>query len=423
MWYYLALSALSEPVWRFGLQRRVKKGREDPERLPERFGRSSIERPAGQLIWFHALSVGEALALLTLLKRLGEDLPDAHFLLTTTTTSAAAALQANGLPPRVIHQFAPVDAPGPTRRFLAHWKPDISIWSELDLWPRLIRLCHRIQIPLLLINTRISDKQFRSRQRFSGLFRQLLHCFQHILVQNDDSYARSLTLGADPGRMRVVGGLKGAADPLPDHPKERAELEKSLGNRPRWLAAATEEREEEAVFEAHHIAQKTEPNLLLMIAPRNPGQADVTEEKARKLFDNVARRSKDQPITPQTQVYIADTFGEMGLWYRLCPITFIGHTMAVEGEPLPGKNPYEAAQLDSAILHGPSYTHFVEDFESLDERGAANLVSNTGDIAQNILLGQSESWRSDMCSNAKNIANSQQNALRETIATILDTLR
>ncbi|RVV98980.1 3-deoxy-D-manno-octulosonic acid transferase [Mesobaculum littorinae] len=391
---YLAAARLSEPLWRRLLSRRAAQGREDATRWREKLGRGMAPRPEGPVLWFHALSVGESLALLTLIRRLGAAHPQAQFLLTTTTRSSAEALDHVGLPPRTIHQFAPADAPGPLTRFLAHWRPMALVVAEFDLWPLTLLAVRRAGLPMLLINSRITDRRFVRRMKRRALYGHLLRHFDRILAQDGTSADRFAALGADPVRVSVMGVLKSAADPLRDMPQARAELAHRIGDRPVWLAAATERREEPLIAAAHDAARPACPGLLLIHAPRQTAAADAAEAAHHAHGLTVARRSRGEPITPATDVYLADTMGEMGLWFRLAPVTFIGHSLPVpEGEPLAGKNPFEALALDTYVLHGPDTSYFAESYAMLDAAGAAGSVTDAQSLARAVVAAQSPGAR------------------------------
>ncbi len=415
---YLALARASGPLWRLVLARRTRAGKEDPARVGEKLGRPALARPPGRLVWFHAVSVGESLALLTLLRRLGREMPDAHFLLTTITRSSAEALARAGLPPRVIHQFAPADAPGPVGAFLGHWRPDAAVVAERDLWPLTLTETHRRGIPMLLVNARVTARGFRRRKRLPALYRGLYGLFERILMQNEDSRARFVAMGAPPDRLEVMGVLKTASDPLPDRPEERAALAARLGDRPRWLAGSTARREEAQLFEAHARARDRCPGLLFIIAPRQPGLADATEAEARARFAHVARRSRGETIGPETQVYIADTIGEMGLWFRLCPVTFMGNSLPVEGATPTGKNPWEAVALGSLVLHGPHTGNFAESYDALRAVGGAVEVADAAALAAAVVAAQDADFRAPRTAAAAALAAEAQAALDRAAAAV-----
>ncbi|OUS08218.1 hypothetical protein A9Q96_01800 [Rhodobacterales bacterium 52_120_T64] len=382
---YLALATISSPLWSFALKRRVKRGKEDPLRVQEKLGYFTAQRPDGPLIWFHALSVGESLALLTLLNKLGELHPSAHFLLTTNTKTSVDALTSVGLPERVMHSYLPADARGPVQRFLKHWKPDVLAITETDLWPYMITRAARGGIPMVLINGRVADSSFPRRMKTRDIYDNILPMFRQIFAQDKIDADRFIALGALSENVQVVGSLKSSADPLPDFPAERDQIETKIGGRPVWLAASTEPREEERMFEAHALAREQIPNLLMIIAPRHIKFADETEALAKERFSAVSRRSEKQSIGSDTAVYIADSFGEMGLWCRIAPVVFIGHTLPGLIPPVTGKNPYEALSLGAFVIHGSDYADFASVYGRLTTAGATKQIVDASELAEEII--------------------------------------
>lgn len=359
---YLAASRAIPLVASTLLKRRLKAGKELPDRWREKLGEPSIARPQGPLIWLHAVGLGETLALRGLITALAERSP-AHFLVTSTTRGSAEVLARN-LPPRTIHQFLPLDAPGYLARFLDHWRPSLSIWAEQDLWPGAVAATDARGIPLALVNARMNAEAYARRARQRALFADLFARFRLIGAQ-DDATARHLqALGAKG--VRVMSSLKAAAPPLSADPQALAAAREALVGRSPVLLASSHHEDEFAVLAAFRAHQ---PLPLLLIAPRDPARgADVAARVAEHGL-TATRRSAGQG--PSGDVWIVDSFGEMGLWYRLCPVTIIGGTFG----PTEGHNPWEPAAVGSAILHGPRIANFANDFAILHEHGAAQPVS------------------------------------------------
>ncbi len=400
---YLAVSWITAPLWWMFLRRQVTRNKVDSDRIAEYFGTPSRPRPPGQLLWFHASSVGESLALLTLLRHLRAQNPDLGLLLTTTTRGSHDALVKAGLPDGVIHQYTVIDTPQTAARFLTHWSPTALILAEVDLWPATLRATVRRGIPLAQINVVIPAARFARWQRRSRTYRYLLGLFDRVLVQDAATLDRIVTLGAEPARVQVMGVLKAASDPLPDLAMERAAVEAQLGTRPRWLAASTRTEEEPQILEAHKIALQQMPDLLLILAPRTPQRADETEAAARAAGLTVTRRSTGGTPDAGTQVYIADTLGEMGLWYRVSPVSFIGNSFAVAGMHMTGKNPYEAMALGSVVLHGPMIGNFVSSYETLHAADAALETPTPDDLAAAVVRLQNPAARAPYLNNAARV--------------------
>ena len=374
---YLALSARAGTVARSRLLRRQAAGKEDPRRLDERMGLALRERPEGRLIWFHAASVGEAASLLELVRRLADGRPDLTCLVTTVTVTSAQFL-AGRLPEGCIHQFVPVDVLPWVARFLDHWRPDLAVFTESELWPATLSELHRRGIATYLINARISHRTYRRWRSARGLARALLRRFDRILAQDELAAEQLTALGADPGRLEVTGTLKEGAAPLPHDEAERARIARAFASRPIWLAASTHSGEEDIVLAAHASVRQAQPNLTLILAPRHPDRGDglATILRARGL--SVAQRSKGEAIEPDTEVYLVDTLGEMGLWYRIAPVSFVGGSLVEVG----GHNPFEPALLGSAILYGPHVRNFEDAYRRLAAAGAAVEVRSESDLAR-----------------------------------------
>jgi 3-deoxy-D-manno-octulosonic-acid transferase len=321
------------------------------------------------------VGLGEVLALRGLIAEMADRAPDLSFLVTSTARSAALATARN-LPPRTIHQFLPLDLPGPRRRFLDHWRPDLSVWAEQDLWPGLVADTAARGIPLALVNARMNAAAYRRRARARGLYAPLLRSFDLIAAQ-DSATARHLEALGAPAPVPVAGSLKPAAPPLADDPAARAEMEAALGPRPLWLAASTHAEDEAVALTAHRAIAEAAPEVLLLLVPRQPARGPEIAEAARAAGLAPALRSEGALPDPATQVYIADTIGELGLWYRLAPAALIGGSFG----PVNGHNPWEPARLGCAILHGPNTANFAADYAALHAAGAARLVRTAPDIA------------------------------------------
>jgi 3-deoxy-D-manno-octulosonic-acid transferase len=366
-----ALSPLAAPL----LRRRLARGKEDPARWREKLGEPTLPRPEGRLAWLHAVGLGEVLALRGLIAEMADHAPDLSFLVTSTARSSALAAMRN-LPPRTLHQFLPLDLPGPRRRFLDHWRPDLSVWAEQDLWPGLIADTAARGIPLALVNARMNAEAYRRRLPMRGLYGPLLSAFDLIAAQ-DARTARNLEALGAPAPVPVTGSLKPAAPPLADDPATRADFENALGPRPLWLAASTHAEDETVALTAHRAIAEGAPEVLLLLVPRQPARGPEIAEAAHAAGLVPALRSEGRLPNPDTQVYIADTIGELGLWYRLAPAALIGGSFG----PVNGHNPWEPARLGCAILHGPNTANFAADYAALHAAGAARLVRAAPEIA------------------------------------------
>ena len=372
--FYRALTTAGAPLVRLYLQARCGQGKEDGKRLGERFGVASAMRPDGPLVWIHAASVGEAGSVLALVERALAERPTLGVLMTTGTVAAARLLEAR-LPARARHQFVPVDVPGAVERFLDHWRPDLAIWVESELWPNLMLETHRRGVPMLLANARLSARSLAHWRCFPGLIGPLLQCFALCLAQDETQAERLRTLGAPS--VATAGDLKAAAAPLAADAAELAVLRRRVGGRPVWLAASTHPGEDEIVASAHAVVARTHRDVLTVIAPRHPVRGPAIAEMLRARGLSVARRGAGDELSPGIEVYLVDTLGELGLFFRLAGIALIGGSLARKG----GHNPFEAARLDCAVLHGPDMANCAAMAGALDDAGAALTVRDAASLA------------------------------------------
>ncbi len=364
------------------LMARRARGKEDRARFGERLGRPGRDRPEGGLIWVHAASVGESLSLLPLIERLRGDRPDLSILLTTGTVTSAR-LMADRLPEGAFHQYAPVDIGTCVRRFLDHWRPDLVLWAESEFWPNMITHSAARGTPMILINGRISPRSFAGWRRHRRLIGRLLSGFALCLGQTEDDCRRLRELGAP--NVECAGNLKFASPPLPADTEDLIRLEQAMAGRPRWLAASTHAGEEEIVGRVHRSVRTGHAGLLSIIVPRQPGRGAEVAEVLVGAGLRVAVRSAGQPITPDTDVYVADTLGELGLFFRLAEVVFMGKSLV----PLGGQNLLEPARLDCAVIHGPHMDNFREIAERMAAAGAALQVADEAELAATVgrLLG------------------------------------
>ena len=376
---YLQISSRLEPPARRILQRRIAAGKEDPQRSEERFGRPGIPRPEGDIIWMHSASVGEVTSILPVVEVIGRLRPDLWFLITTGTLSSAELLLQR-MPARTVHQFLPYDVRTAVECFLDYWRPSLGVWTESELWPALICETHRRRIPLLFVNARMSNRSYR-RWRWMPVFSaSLLRRFRTALVQDKETGRYLRRLGLPERRIEVTGSLKMGAKILPHDNRAETAFKEACGDRPIWLAASTHPGEEEIIGEAHSLLRERREGILLIVVPRHPERGREVAQKLSAQGFRVCRRSAGGLPGTDDQIYVADTLGELGLWYRVAPVSFIGGSMVKSG----GHNPYEAAFLESVILHGPHVSNFSQDFGRLESAGATIRVASARELANAI---------------------------------------
>ncbi|MET0925526.1 MAG: 3-deoxy-D-manno-octulosonic acid transferase, partial [Xanthobacteraceae bacterium] len=369
---YRLLMRAAAPLAPMLLSYRLKRGKEHARRLGERRGETSIPRPSGPLVWLHGASVGEITAVLPLIERIhGRGLN----VLVTSGTVTSASVAEKRLPPGVIHQFAPLDTPQFAARFLNHWKPDLGLFVESDLWPSMITTASERGVPLILVNGRLSERSFNRWRVFPRTIGALLRCFDLCLAQSTDDGARYAGLGAP--RITTSGNLKLDVDAPPADAAKLAALSEAIGGRPVIAAASTHPGEEAEVIDAHRRLKHSFPGLLTLVAPRHPERGQGIADIAKVSGLTAMLRSRDQLPRASTDIYVADTMGELGLVYRLAPIVFMGGSLVSHG----GQNPIEAIKLGAAVLHGPHVANFAEIYAALDAAGGAEQVTDSSKLA------------------------------------------
>lgn len=372
---YRLLTHLASPLLPLWLHWRSYQGKEDPARLSERFGHPGKRRPRGTLLWLHAASVGEANSLLFLISKIRETVPGLHMLLTTGTVTSAKLMQTR-LPEGVIHQYVPVDTPKAVRRFINHWHPDIAFWVESEFWPNLVAEADSYECFMGVINARMSERSYEGWKKRPALISDMLTRFNLIFSQSQTDAARLEDLGAK--EVMCLGNLKYDAPMLPCDEEALMQLQYASANRPLWLAASTHPGEEEMIALVHALLSATRPNLLTVIVPRHAPRGPVI---ARSLKDyKPALRSKGEPLTPTTGIYIADTMGELGLFYRLCDIVFMGGSLVPHG----GQNPLEPARLACAVTTGPHTYNFQGIYDEMEKEKLVLRTTSPENLAATI---------------------------------------
>ncbi|MEL6999510.1 MAG: 3-deoxy-D-manno-octulosonic acid transferase [Pseudomonadota bacterium] len=373
-------SALAEPFGRPVLKRRLRRGKEDPDRLNERLGHAMEPRPDGALIWMHGASVGEAMSMLPLISAFTHSDHDLRVLVTTGTVTSANRI-APLLPERAIHQFVPIDTAGSVQRFLDHWRPDLAVWVESELWPCLVWETARREIPMALVNARFSEGSVQAWRRVPKMFRALLDCFGMIRTQDHETVARLEAIGI---QAEFLGNLKALIPPPKSDEGRIGEILRQIGDRPVWLAASTHPEDEPVVLEAHHSLRRLCPGEqpLLILAPRHPERGNQIAESIRNEGLSLAQRSTGETPTAGTDVWLVDTLGEMDLWYAAAQVTLVGGSFGTLG----GHTPFEPAMAGSVVLHGPDVVNFAPAYAAFGEAGGTIAVESSEDLAQHVHL-------------------------------------
>lgn len=383
------------------------------ERSRERSGHPSNVRPNGTLIWFHAASVGESLTVLPLINAVSTLAPEARFLVTSGTATSAEIL-AKRLPENAYHQFAPLDATISGRRFLNHWRPNAAVFIESEIWPNILTNLDNQGIKRALLNARLSKTSRRNWARLSGTMRVLFGGFQFIHCQDGDT---AEFLENQETEVFVGQNVKSAVAPTAIDKDDLAEIKKSLSGRKVWLASSTHPGEETEIIFAHKQLLQLFPDLILILVPRHPERRDEVSKHIEGADLSFKKRSKSGKIGMSDQVYLADTIGELPLWYHVAPIAFIAGSFSNVG----GHNPYEAAHANCAILHGPKFANFEPTYRSMLEQGASRSVTSANELANEVRLLLDNPDKAQAASDAaKRFSQSAQNSISDLAAKILN---
>ncbi|WP_028034037.1 lipid IV(A) 3-deoxy-D-manno-octulosonic acid transferase [Chelativorans sp. J32] len=389
---------------------RVSKGKEDRARRHERYGRSDVPRPEGPLIWMHAASVGETMAVMGLIE---------HFLssgikvVLTTGTVTSASVAAERLGDRIIHQYVPLDLKPAVSRFLNHWKPDLAVMAESEIWPLTILELGARRVPQVLVNGRMSDRSFARWQRRPSLAEALFENLAHVVAQSDLDGERFRQLGARP--VTVSGNLKVDTHVPPVDQNALEMLRRTINGRKTWAAVSTHEGEEMIAADVHTLVKRRHPDLLTIIVPRHPERCAALKEELTARGLNVALRNGGPFVSPKTDILLGNSIGEMGLYLRLTEIAFVGRSLTGKG----GQNPLEPAMLGTAVLSGVDVQNFRDSYRKLIERGGAKLVRDAQMLAGavNFLLKNDE-MRQGMIAAGRKTVKEMSGALSRTLTAL-----
>ncbi|WP_299782827.1 3-deoxy-D-manno-octulosonic acid transferase [uncultured Roseobacter sp.] len=417
---YVAATVLLAPFAAWAEIRKLRRQGVSALRAHEKMGHASQPRSgSGPLIWFHAASVGESLSVLALITRMGELLPRAHFLITSGTPTSAK-LVADRMPPRTVHQFAPLDAKGPLSRFLGHWRPDAAVFVESELWPRMLRMTHERGTPMALVNARLSAKSRAAWARRPELAAYILQVFDLILTQNDEMAQAMVDMHAPVDRVARGINLKSLSAPLPTDPAVLAQARAALKGRPVWVAASTHPGEEQIVLAAHKTLLADHPDLMLILVPRHPDRSNAVIDLIRQSDLSFAVRSQGAWPRAGEAVYLADTLGELGNWYALTDTAFLGGSLL----PIGGHNPFEVVEAGAAVFTGPHVTNFAETFADMEAAGAAKTVPDAHALAQGVdTLLRDHAARTDALQAAATIVKGKSEALGSIAARLVHMLK
>lgn len=348
---------------------RIILGKEDILRIKERFGFPSAVRSTKGIIWMHAASVGEARIAITLTRHLGAIYPK-HRILITTGTVTSANIVRSFASARIVHQFLPMDNALSIWLFFRYWKPDLGIFIESELWPNLVSI-GAMFCPLVLVNARISDRSFTRWSKYKHFAKMILQRFKYVLCQSNIDTKRYQALGID---VVFMGNLKYSGTKLDVNLSHLHALDAMIGQRPVFLAASTHPGDDEIIADVHIKLKNKHPNVLTIIAPRHVIRADEIKEMILEKELYCSMRSHKEIITKNTDIYIADTMGELGMLFNIAKASFIGGSFKNGGH-----NPIEAAYFDTHIIFGPNMSNFIEIAdEFLIHKAATQIQDSVG---------------------------------------------
>ena len=368
---YIRLTTLLRPLVLWNVKRRLKKGKEDPDRVFERYGIATHARPEGPLIWLHAVGLGEVMALRGMIPILSQHCPEAHFLVTSGTRQSADVFSQN-LPERTLHQYLPLDVSGYCKAFIAHWKPDLCTWSEQELWPNMIWHVDQSGIPQVVINARMNAASFKSRHRAKGMFADIYGRFALISAQDEQTAAHIRALGAT---VRIDGSLKPLSPALQVDQGAFETRKAQIGDRPVLCLASSHPADEDVALSV--LLELSLETLLIIVPRRVERSAEIADKIKTAGFSHSVG---DESIQKTTRVHLVERVGQLGLWYRLCSYAFIGGGF----DDTQGHNPWEAVTLKRRVFHGPNTANFKRDYENLNALGIASQIASASDLAASI---------------------------------------
>ncbi len=404
---YKYLMFVLYPLWCLWLRVRAWQGKEETARLSERYGYATVPRPEGKLVWIHAASVGEVTSVLPLINALQKQHPQWVLLVTTGTVTSAAHLQTRLKQP-VLHQYLPIDTSFCAARFLVYWQPSLVLWVESELWPMTLQAMQQRGVPCLLINARLSSRSFQRWQRLPHLAKMVVGAFTAVYAQTATYAKRLQHLGAK--NVQVGGNLKADAEALPFDERTLAVMKAAIGNRPVWLAASIHSPEDKAIIEAAQALRVKWPDILTILVPRHPQRGLAMAQDLGKLAAHVCRSqgaipSRDEPY------YIADTLGELGLWYALSPIVFIGGSLFPHG----GQNILEPSLFHCALLHGSHMHNFPDMMVAFSKHNASITVQDAQELAQQVAFLLADASKVDAYAAAASAAAQELQGAKATI--------
>lgn len=369
---YIYLTSLVSPLIRIAIKQRIKTGKEDADRWREKLGEPSIARPSGKLIWLHAVGLGEVLALRGLILALNNREKKLNFLVTSSTLLSARVFKMN-CPPNTIHQFLPYDVGVYCKRFLRYWTPDLVVWSEQDLWPGLSSLAAKFGIKQVLVNGKMREDSFNRRKKIKPLHRIVYQKLEFISTQDLASKKYYEELGATCV-TRLDGSLKPHCPPLAFDKEKLKKIKEAISNKSVWVVGSSFPEDERIAIFTQKLLREHNIKKLLVLVPRFPNRLKELLETLKDF--NVRVHSKGETPSAKTDIFVADSIGETGLWYKASEVALIGGTFS----DVEGKNPWEALILNCMVAFGPRHSKFEDDFKLLEKLNLASQIDSAKDL-------------------------------------------
>ncbi len=405
IFFYKLATILSYPFIPIYLKIRILNNKEDKKRVSERYGFASDIKKGGKLIWFHAASIGESLSIISLIKEIQKN--NSSQILVTTGTKSSAQLIINKFDKGIIHQFIPLDNPVFVERFLSYWRPNIGIFVESEIWPNLILQSKDKKVKLIIINGRMTPKTYKKWTIFSNSSKKIFSCFDHCLTQNNESALFYKNLGIK--RVQYTGNLKFTSSPTKINTTTKKKIEKLLENRKVLVAASTHSGEEDIIAEITNEIRAVRKEFISIIIPRHPDRKFFIKNQA---LESVVLRSKSQKIKKNTSIYIADTLGELELFYGVADFIFVGGSLVNHG----GQNPIEASYYGKLIHHGPFIQNFTDVYSTLKKMHITNLIETPNQLVRHIQKNYDKPKKSSKKSRLSQLKLESQNILKKNIS-------
>ncbi|EKO4251911.1 TPA: lipid IV(A) 3-deoxy-D-manno-octulosonic acid transferase [Vibrio parahaemolyticus] len=399
---YTALLALASPFLLLGLYKSKPNKPKFGGRWKEHFGITPQLKTHQRPIWIHAVSVGESIAATPLIKELKQQFPEQPIVVTTTTSTGAEQIAKLG--DLVEHRYMPIDFGFAVKSFLKAIQPEKMLIIETELWPNTLNVVKQANVPITVVNARLSEKSCKNYAKVQWLFNQLHPCLTQVLCQTDSDAERFERLGVNKEKLSVTGSIKFDIQ-ISDHVKQQGKaLRAQLGkDRPVWIAASTHKGEDEQVLEAHKQILESHPNALLILVPRHPERFDDVFALCKKQGFETVRRTEKQPAENTTQIYLGDTMGEMLVLIGAADICFMGGSLI--GDKVGGHNVLEPAALGVPVITGPSYYNFTEIVNLLKKHSFCNIITKINELSNLIDNHFSLSTNSKSLHSANFIAN------------------